>query len=285
MPTKPLKQYTTVLTIAGSDGSGGAGIQADLKTFAALGCYGLSVVTDITAQNTCGVFDSIALPAEFVARQIQVLSNDIPIDAIKIGMISQAATIRAIAEFLDKRPDIPVVLDTVLASSGGRAFSSDSSIQALKSDLIPLSRIITPNLPEAAGLAGLKDVPSKKTDIEKTAAILLIKGASAVLIKGGHMEGDFCDDYLLTSEYGKWISSPKIDTPNTHGTGCTLSSAIAASLAKGHDLLTAVKTAKAFTGDALLNGAGFRLGKGAGPLHHLYSLPGSDPLRGQRPIE
>ncbi len=285
MPTKPLKQYTTVLTIAGSDGSGGAGIQADLKTFAALGCYGLSVVTDITAQNTCGVSDSFALPAEFVARQIRVLADDIHIDAIKIGMVSSPETIRAIAETLRNTMDAPLVLDTVLASSSGTPLSSGDSKKALLEELLPLADLVTPNIPEAADLTGTSPLPSRKTDIERMADILRKKGASAVLIKGGHTTGQSCDDYLLSSTFGEWLSGPKIETPNTHGTGCTLSSAIAAGLAKGLGLLQAVKNAKEFTSEALRSGAGFSLGKGAGPLHHLYALPGEESPLGKRPIE
>ena len=285
MPTKPLKQYTTVLTIAGSDGSGGAGIQADLKTFAALGCYGLSVVTDITAQNTCGVFDSIALPAEFVARQIRVLADDIHIDAIKIGMVSSPETIRAIAETLRNTLDAPLVLDTVLASSSGTPLSSGDSKKALLEELLPLADLVTPNIPETADLTGTSPLPSRRTDIERMADILRKKGASAVLIKGGHTTGQSCDDYLLSSTFGEWLSGPKIETPNTHGTGCTLSSAIAAGLAKGLGLQQAVKNAKEFTSEALRSGAGFNLGKGAGPLHHLYALPGEESPLGKRPIE
>lgn len=270
MPSITPKSYTTVLTIAGSDGSGGAGIQADLKTFAALGCYGLSVVTDITAQNTCGVQSTFALPPELVTEQFNVLAEDIAIHAVKIGMISSAGTVRAIAEALHKHPLIPVILDTVLRSSDGRELASGDVKASIAKELFPFATLITPNLPEAAELAGLGTVPGSKQDIEETAEVLRAKGAAAVLIKGGHMAGDMCEDYLLSHEKGEWFSSRKIPTKHTHGTGCTLSSAIAAHTAKNLDLHEAVRKGRLFTFEALKAGAPFALGKETGPLHHFH---------------
>ncbi len=277
--------YTTVLSIAGSDGSGGAGIQADLKTCAALGCYGLSVVTDITAQNTHGVHDSFALPPMFVRRQFEVLAEDIAINAIKIGMISQASTIRAIAEALRNRPPVPVILDTVLKSSSGRDLVSEDAKASTIKELFPLATLVTPNLPEAAELAGSDRVPAEKSAIENIAEALRAKGTAAVLVKGGHMRGDTCKDYLLSEKGGEWFSSRRISTKNTHGTGCTLSSAIAAYTAMGHDLHEAVRKGRLFTLDALQAGSGFLLGKGAGPLHHFYRCRDGTQPRGDRPME
>lgn len=270
MPAITPDHYTTVLTIAGSDGSGGAGIQADLKTFAALECYGLSIVTGITAQNTRGVRSSVALSSAFVAEQFETLADDIEIHAIKIGMVPSAATVQAVAAALRSHLPIPVILDTVLKSSGGMELVPADAKFSIVKELFPLTTLVTPNLPEAAELAGLDNVPESKNDIEKTAEILRANKAAAVLIKGGHMEGDLCEDYLLSERGGEWISSPRVPTKNTHGTGCTLSSAIAAYMAKGFDLDEAVRKGRLFTVEALKAGSQFLLGKGAGPLHHFY---------------
>ena len=281
---RPLN-YTTVLSIAGSDGSGGAGIQADLKTVAALGCYGLSVITGITAQNTQGIECTVALPSTFVRRQFEVLAEDITINAIKIGMIPSASTVRAIAETLRNFPAIPVILDTVLQSSSGAELASSDSKNSIVKELFPLATLVTPNLPEAKELAGLNSMPIEKNDIEKTAETLRNEGAAAVLIKGGHMNGELCADYLLSEKGGEWLSSPRIMTKNTHGTGCTLSSAIAAYTAKDLDLDEAVRKGRLFTLEALQAGTRFTLGNGPGPLHHFYRFWGDTPPRGVRPIE
>ncbi len=281
---KPLN-YTSVLTIAGSDGSGGAGIQADLKTFAALGCYGLSVITDITAQNTQGVESTYALPPAFVQRQFEVLAEDIAISAVKIGMISSASTVFGIAESLRKHPGIPVILDTVLRSSSGTDLSSTETKNAIRKELFPLAALVTPNLPETKELACMDSVPAEKKDIEMSAESFRNKGAAAVLIKGGHMKGGLCEDYLLSAQGGEWFSSPRVTTKNTHGTGCTLSSAIAAYMALGLDLHEAVRKGRRYTLEAITAGSRYALGKGSGPLHHFYRT-WDDPLpRGIRPIE
>ncbi len=266
-------RYSTVLTIAGSDGSGGAGIQADLKTIAALGCYGLSVITGVTAQNTTGVVDSFALPAAFVERQFDVLAEDITIDAVKIGMLSTEETVLTVARMIRRRIRVPVVLDTVLSSSSGMPLLEDQAVEAMKRELFPLVSLITPNLRESALLAGTGAVPSSRSEMEETAARLLQEGACAVLVKGGHLSGNACDDFLLSETGGDWFQSPRITTTISHGTGCTLSSSIAACLAKGSELRDAVLKGKRYTHEALRAGARFSLGKGHGPLHHFF---GSD---------
>jgi len=264
------RRYRTVLTIAGSDGSGGAGIQADLKTISALGCYGLSVVTGVTAQNTTGVAGSFALPAVFVEQQFEVLAEDIAIDAVKIGMLSTEETVLTVSRMIRRHIRVPVVLDTVLRSSSGMPLLEDRAVEAMKRELFPLASLITPNLQESAVLAGTGTVPSSRAEMEETAARLLQEGACAVLVKGGHLSGNSCDDFLLSESGGEWFRSPRIATPNTHGTGCTLSSSIAAHLAKGCGLRDAVLEGKRYTREALRAGALFSLGKGHGPLHHFF---------------
>ncbi|MBL6956450.1 MAG: bifunctional hydroxymethylpyrimidine kinase/phosphomethylpyrimidine kinase [Chlorobium phaeobacteroides] len=270
MPTVAPERYTTVLTIAGSDGSGGAGIQADLKTFAALGCYGLSVLTGVTAQNTQGVIRAIPLEPDFITEQCSALADDIEIHAIKIGMLSSSAAVQAIAAFLRSSPSIPVILDTVLRSTGGMELVPPAARDSIIHELFPLATLITPNLPETIELAGLDGIPASKKEIERAAEILRSKGTDAVLIKGGHMTGAVCDDYLLSESKGEWFSSSRVRTINTHGTGCTLSSAIAAFTARGFALHEAVKNGRSYTREALKAGSSFMLGKGTGPLHHFY---------------
>lgn len=262
-------RYRTVLTIAGSDGSGGAGIQADLKTFAALDCYGVSVITAVTAQNTLGVADSFELPVSSVKAQLVAILGDIPLDAVKIGMLGSAAIVRTVAGML-RKIDVPVVLDTVLQSSGGRNLLERDALPVMIEELFPLARLITPNIPESALLLGEKRLPASREEIERTARMLQERGAGAVLVKGGHQEGDRCSDCLLCNNRISWFSTEKIVTRNTHGTGCTLSSAIAAFLACGMSLESAVEKAKTYTFEAIRAGAAYRLGKGSGPLHHAY---------------
>jgi hydroxymethylpyrimidine/phosphomethylpyrimidine kinase len=274
--------YTTVLTIAGSDGSGGAGIQADLKAIAACGCYGLSVITAVTAQNTMGVTDSLAIPATFIGRQFEAIADDIRIDAIKIGMLGSPEAAEAVAELIGQLKVVPVVLDTVLRSSSGKSLFSDDSMDSMKR-LFPLATLITPNLPEAALLTGREKSPSTRDEIELTALQLHRAGGSSVLVKGGHSEGSECSDCLLHEGRVYWFSNQKIVTKNTHGTGCTLSSAIASGLAKGFEMEDAVRKAIAYTRSALEAGASWSLGHGNGPLNH---FPQSFlAIRGKRPIE
>ncbi|MEC9486320.1 MAG: bifunctional hydroxymethylpyrimidine kinase/phosphomethylpyrimidine kinase [Prosthecochloris sp.] len=281
------QNYTTALTIAGSDSSGGAGIQADLKTFAAFGCYGLSALTALTAQNTCGVQGSIPVPPEFVGRQLDALLDDIDIHAIKIGMLQSSQTITVISERLSRLQGVPIVLDTVLSSSGGTPLLNEQAIPILKNKLFPISTLITPNIPEATILCGRTQPLHTKEDIMQAARQLLELGPGAVLIKGGHMEGQTCEDLLVTNGKEEWFPADRIVTPNTHGTGCTLSSAITAGLARGNALSAAVREAGAYLRKALRAGSSLSLGRGTGPVHHFWNwwVPLQEEQRGSRPIE
>ena len=267
------RTYTTVLTIAGSDGSGGAGIQADIKTFAALECYGLSVITALTAQNTTGVSRVYPLAETCVIDQFRAIVADISIDAIKIGMLGSEAMIKVVSSLLrELKPAPPVILDTVLSSSGGTTFFPSEAIPLMKAELFPLVSLITPNLPETALLTGIRQPLKTRQDIEDAALQLHNTGAASVLVKGGHSESNECHDCLFYKDRFFWFSSKKITTSNSHGTGCTLSSAIAAFMAKGETTENAVKKAKTYLDEALLAGINYRLGGGNGPLHHLYRL-------------
>ena len=260
---------SVALTIAGSDSSGGAGVQADLKTFAALGVYGASVITAVTAQNTKGVTAVHPIPADFVTAQLEAVFSDLDIGAVKIGMLADAAIIQAIAVALKRVAPKAVVLDPVMmATSGDRLLSSDA-IDALKTKLIPLAKIVTPNLPEAASLLN-EEIASSAAAIEAQGRRLLALGSSAVLMKGGHGKGPESTDILITANSVKALSAPRIVTENTHGTGCSLSSAIAAGLAKGEDLTTAVRNAKAFVSAAIAAADRFSIGHGHGPIHHFH---------------
>jgi hydroxymethylpyrimidine/phosphomethylpyrimidine kinase len=266
-----LPAYRRVLTIAGSDSGGGAGIQADLKTVSALGCFGLTAITAVTAQNTLGVAAVHALPASFVAAQIDAVASDIGIDAVKIGMLANAEIIAAVAERIRHHGLAPVVLDPVMIATSGARLLDASAVDALKS-LMPLAALVTPNLPEAEALLGRK--VAHREEIERAARDLLAFGAGAVLIKGGHGTAPLAED-CLASEGGRrldWLSAARVATGNSHGTGCTLSAAIAAGLAHGKDLATAVKAAKDYVTAALAAGSDYRLGRGAGPLHHFFAL-------------
>ncbi len=266
-----MKKYTTVLTIAGSDGSGGAGIQADIKTFAALECFGLSVITALTAQNTTEVSSVYPLDDKCITGQFRSISADIAIDAVKIGMLGSISAIKTVSSLLrELKGNPPVILDTVLASSGGTALLPAEAIPLLKEELFPLASLITPNLPESALLTGMKHAPATPEEIEETAAKLLETGTASVLIKGGHGDSEECRDCLLYENQFFWFSSKKIMTGNTHGTGCTLSSAIAAFIARGETTDSAVGKAKAYIDEALEAGAAYRSGHGNGPLHHFY---------------
>jgi hydroxymethylpyrimidine/phosphomethylpyrimidine kinase len=257
------------LTIAGSDSSGGAGIQADLKTFAALGVYGASAITALTAQNTKGVAGIHAVPAEFVTAQIDAVFSDLDVKAIKIGMVAQLATIDAIATSLVRWSPGHVVLDPVLVATSGDRLLALEAVERLRTALIPRASLITPNLPEAAALLD-EPIASDEAAIERQGRLLLALGCPAVLIKGGHGQGSESIDYLVTGNGTLALPAPRIATQNTHGTGCSLSSAIAAGLAKGEDLESAVRHAKAFISAAI--GAADRLdvGHGHGPIHHFH---------------
>jgi hydroxymethylpyrimidine/phosphomethylpyrimidine kinase len=257
------------LTIAGSDSSGGAGIQADLKSFAALGVYGASVITALTAQNTRGVTGIHQVPPDFVAAQIDAVFSDLAVDAVKIGMVAQLATIDAIAAGLTHWRPKHVVLDPVMvATSGDRLLAADA-VEALRKKLIPQASLITPNLPEAAALLG-EPVAASEAEIEGQGRRLLAMGCPAVLIKGGHGQGAESTDYLVTASRIIALPAPRIATQNTHGTGCSLSSAIAAGLAKGEDMETAVRNAKVWVSAAIAAADRFAVGHGHGPIHHFH---------------
>jgi hydroxymethylpyrimidine/phosphomethylpyrimidine kinase len=258
------------LTIAGSDCSGGAGIQADLKTFSALGVYGASVITALTAQNGKGVRAVHAVPADFVAAQIDAVFSDLDVRAVKIGMVWQREVIDAIAAALARRRQRNVVLDPVMVATSGDDLLRPQARAALKSVLCPLALLITPNLPEAAALL---DAPIAANDeaMQAQAERLLALGPQAVLIKGGHGGGRESVDLLVTRDCSTRLSAPRIAAHNAHGTGCTLSSAIAAGLAKGMALADAVRSAKDFVTAAIAAADTLELGSARGPLHHFHA--------------
>jgi hydroxymethylpyrimidine/phosphomethylpyrimidine kinase len=259
------------LTIAGSDSSGGAGIQADLKTFAALGVYGASVITALTAQNTLRVSGIHQVPAEFVTAQIDAVFSDLAVGAVKIGMVAQLDNIDAIAAGLKRWSPKHVVLDPVMVATSGDRLLASEAIETLRSKLIPCASIITPNLPEAAALLG-EPVAESEAAVEHQGKRLLAMGCRAVLIKGGHGEGAESIDYLIDPQGTRALPAPRIATKNTHGTGCSLSSAIAAGLAKGEGLETAVGNAKAWISAAISAADRFSVGHGHGPIHHFHKF-------------
>ena len=264
------KSYHRALTIAGSDSGGGAGIQADLKTFSALGCYGLSVITALTAQNTVGVTGIHPVPPEFVQSQMEAVFSDIGVDAVKIGMLFSEELIQAITGKLKEHNVHPIVLDPVIVAQSGDKLLQDEAIAAIREYLIPLADILTPNLVEASVLLDRRlDSPD---DIVSGAKSIAQWGCRAVLIKGGHSDSQDCNDILYLSENDRVITltDKRINTRNNHGTGCTLSSAIAAHLAKGANMEAAVKKAKEYITAAIQSGAKYRIGEGHGPVHHFY---------------
>ena len=262
-----------VLIIAGSDCGGGAGVQADIKTVTALSGFATTAITALTAQNTQGVHGILDVPEDFITKQISVVLSDIGADCIKIGMLHRANVIGAVAEILKEMAgNIPLVLDPVMVAKGGHALLEEDALSALKSKLIPHARVLTPNIPEAEALSG-KDI-SSVDDMVVAAEAMLDLGPDAVLVKGGHMpkqkNGDDLVDVLLERGHGAEIfSSTRIDTTNTHGTGCTTASAIATGLAQGMDLSTAVKRARAYVLKAIATAPGF--GSGHGPLNHAHT--------------
>lgn len=256
------------LTIAGSDSGGGAGIQADLKTFSALGVYGASVITAITAQNTLGVSAVEDVSTGMISAQIDAVCSDLAVNAVKIGMVSRVSTIETIAERVAHHGLAPVFDPVMVATSGDRLLQEDA-IAALKAKLLPLCRVVTPNLPEAALLTGMDMATNEETMIEQ-AHILVAAGAGAALVKGGHGGGKDSVDIFFDGTETLRLSLPRIKTGNDHGTGCTLSAAIAALLARGLDLPTAVHEAKDYVHQALIAGADMTIGKGSGPVHHFH---------------
>jgi len=266
-----MKTHKRVLTIAGSDSGGGAGIQADLKTFSALGCFGMSAITAITAQNTTAVTAIYPIPADVVGKQIAAVISDIGVDAVKIGMLNSPEVIGEVAAQLKQFQVKKIVLDPVMVAKSGDKLLQDESIEALKRELIPLAEIITPNIPEAEVLTAR--AISNKEEMIEAAKQLIENGAKSVLLKGGHFEGETSPDCLmLNNREVIWFESKRVASPNTHGTGCTLSSAIASYLALGKSTLEAVKLAKQFITNAIIAGADYKIGNGHGPVHHFHLL-------------
>ena len=267
---RPTSQYVRVLTIAGSDSGGGAGIQADLKTFAALGCYGMSAITALTAQNTLGVAAIHAAPPEFLAAQIDAVMGDIGARAVKIGMLHSPEIVRTVATAIDRHAMAPVVLDPVMVSATGAPLIEAAAMQAIVSELFPRAALLTPNLDEAALLLG--QPIATVADLAPAAQALIGQGARAVLLKGGHLPGDAVLDVLaMAGQAPVVMSDARIATPNLHGAGCTLSSAIAAQLALGLDLVAAVQAGRHYVRQALAAGGAVRTGQGVGPLNHGFA--------------
>ncbi len=259
------------LTIAGSDSSGGAGIQADLKTFSALGVYGASAITAITAQNTQAVSAIHAVPPAIIKAQIEAVFRDLDVRAVKIGMVGGEAAIVAVAEALGEWCRVPVVLDPVMVSATGASLLEEGAETALLSHLLPIATIVTPNLPEAARLLGAAPAQSEQM-MASQAELLMAFGSKAVLVKGGHADGAEAVDILHYQGDTYRLASQRVNTRNTHGTGCTLSSAIAAYVARGAGLKEAVNAAKTYLTEALMQADRLGVGRGAGPVHHFYHV-------------
>jgi len=266
----PRFEYPRVLSIAGSDSGGGAGIQADLKTISALGCFGMTAITALTAQNTCGVRAIHGVPPQMLRDQIDAVIDDIGADAVKIGMLHAPEIVRTVAEAIDRHSLQNVVFDPVMVATSGAVLIEQDSMDVLVRELFPRATLITPNLDEAGLLVG-KPLTSTE-DMEAAALSLRAQGARAVLVKGGHLPGETVIDLLLTESGEKiWMKAPRIQSPNTHGTGCTLSSAIASHLALGESLVEAVRAARLYVRDAMQAGALVRTGNCGGPLNHSHS--------------
>ena len=260
----------TALTIAGSDSSGGAGIQADIKTMTANGVYAMSAITALTAQNTTGVTSIMEVTPQFLAEELDCIFTDIYPDAIKTGMVASTDLIEVIADKLTVYKAKNIVVDPVMVATSGARLISEDAISTLKSKLLPLAKVITPNIPEAEVLSEMQI--KSEADMEKAAEIICDRLGCSVLLKGGHQLNDANDLLWQKDEQATWFMGKRIDNPNTHGTGCTLSSAIASNLAKGYDLKTSVKYAKNYISGALA--AGLNLGKGSGPMNHAFAIKG-----------
>ncbi len=265
------QKYNIVLTIAGSDSSGGAGIQADIKAISACGAYAASVITALTAQNTCGVDDVLVVDHNFIGKQIDSVALDLDVDALKLGMLPTKECVEQVAIAIKKYGFRNVVLDPVMISTSGHALISVEAIEAIKELLFPLSDIITPNIPEAEFITGIKI--SSEQDFASVAQKFFELGAKAVLLKAGHMEGSELNDFLFeNSGSSHKYSYQKIETANTHGTGCTLSSATASFLAHGFSSSEAVERAECYIHEAISSGAQYKIGHGFGPVNHFYKF-------------
>jgi hydroxymethylpyrimidine/phosphomethylpyrimidine kinase len=259
-----------VLVVAGSDSGGGAGIQADVKTITALGGYAATAVTALTAQNTLGVEAVVATDADFVVRQMEVVLTDIGADVIKVGMLGNAAIVRVVAATCRRlSATTPIVVDPVMVAKGGQSLLEGDAREALRDVLVPMAALITPNVPEAESLSGLR--VTSEADLARVAERLLLLGPAAVLVKGGHLPGEVVVDVLRTADGGEYrFESPRIDSRSTHGTGCTLASAIAVGIAEGLTLEAAVMRARRYVFDAIRTAPG--LGQGHGPLNHAHPI-------------
>lgn len=265
------KSYFRVLTIAGSDSGGGAGIQADIKAISAMGCYASSAITAVTVQNTLGVQAVHPMPLDILEGQIDAILSDIGADAIKIGMLHSTKVVNLVAEMIEKYGIRNVVLDPVMVSTSGHKLIEDDAIESIKNRLIPLSRVITPNIPEAEILSGCKI--SSDQDFEQIAKKLSFNKSVSVLLKAGHLDNDCLVDYFYNVEDNTitLLPSKRVQTKNTHGTGCTLSSAFASALARGEDLTLAAKSAKKYIEQAIVSGAEYEIGHGHGPVNHGFN--------------
>ena len=268
------RHYRVALTIAGSDCSGGAGVQADLKTFSALGCYGMSVLTALTAQNTVAVRAIHEVPVDFVTAQLDTILEDIQVDAVKTGMLHSPEIIEAVAATLKKSPIRKLVVDPVMFAKSGDRLIRDDAIETLAERLIPLATVLTPNLPEAGEL--LKRSIKTRDHMEESAHALLEMGPQAVVVKGGHLDFGGSDDYMAVRTQsgveGKWFYARREMSPNMHGAGCTFASAVAAFLARGLAVGEAIESAKEYIAGAVARGGEFQLGKGKGPVAHFHEL-------------
>ncbi len=269
--SEPHSSTPIAVTIAGSDSSGGAGIQADLKTFSALGVYGASVITALTAQNTLGVSAIHDVPPAFIDQQMEAVFSDLAVQAVKIGMLSRPQTIAAVADGLARLGAKRIVLDPVMVAASGARLLEDAAIDSLKTRLLPMADLVTPNLPEAAALLDLPMAESEAAMRDQGERLLAL-GAKAVLMKGGHGSGSESVDLLVTAEGVSRLPAVRHATRNTHGTGCTLSSAITAGLAKGLDLPKAVAAAKVYITGAIAAADHLSIGHGHGPVHHFHAL-------------
>ena len=266
------KRYNTVLTIAGSDSGGGAGIQADIKAISAMGCYAASAITAITVQNTLGVQAVHPVPLDILRGQIDAVLSDIGADAVKIGMLHSSEVVILVAEMIEKYGITNVVLDPVMVSTSGHRLIEEDAVEVIKSRLLPLARVITPNVPEAEILAGCKI--AGEDEFEAIARRLSDNGNVSVLMKAGHLSGDSLVDYFYNAEDDTItrLQSKRVQTKNTHGTGCTLSSAFAAALAKGEGLTVAATSAKRYIEQAIISGAAYEIGGGHGPVNHFWNM-------------
>jgi hydroxymethylpyrimidine/phosphomethylpyrimidine kinase len=264
--------YKRVLSIAGSDPSGGAGIQADLKTISACGCYGTSAITAVVDENTVGVYGVHPIPISFVQGQIKSVLDDIGADAVKIGMLHSSELIRAVKSTLSGYQIRNIVIDPVMVATSGDLLLQEEAILTLKNELIPLARVITPNIPEAEVLLGIKI--EKQADLQRVVQSLSCNSRVSVLLKAGHLTDKILTDVFYNAETDETIELPssRVDTCNTHGTGCTFSSAIASFLAQGLSLNDAVRRAKAYIHQAIAHGAAYKIGKGHGPVHHFFDF-------------